>query len=508
MTRRTRRRVRKSHGPRDNRAPYTQLKNPFAPIEVLSEDQVEQIHSASMSILEQNGMRIMDAGARAILKAGGFSVNEESHQVLFDREGLIELIHKAPPRATVRGIDPNKRVVMGEGYLAFAAVGGPPFVSDLERGRRSGNYADMCDFIRLTQMLNIVHIEGGCSIDPSDLPASTRHLDFYLACCTLTDKPWKPLSVGAKRARDALEMAKILHGEDDEALATDPVFFVNTNTNTPLVLDSEITQGIIEFARAAQPICVTPFALAGAMAPATMAGALALQNAETLAACALVQLVRPGCPYIYGSFACNVDMRTGSPAFGTPEYTLGAQASGQMARRYNLPWRSSNVNSSKVADAQAAYESQMSRWGAVTGHVGVLNQGAGWLEGGLVASYEKLLIDAEMLEMMAAWMQGITVDDDTLGLDAIDEVGPGGHFFGAAHTLERYQTAFYSPLISDWSNYENWVDRGAQDTATRAHHAWKEMLNNYEQPELDPARKESLEAYVAHRKEQIKQAPA
>ena len=239
------------------------------------------------------------------------------------------------------------------------------------------------------------------------------------------------------------------------------------------------------------------------MAPATMAGALALQNAETLAACALVQLLRPGCPYIYGSFTCNADMRTGSPAFGTPEYALGAQASGQMARRYGLPWRSSNVNAAQAPDAQAAYESQMSIWGAITGHVGVLNQGAGWLEGGLVASFEKLLIDAEMLEMMAAWMDGIVVNDDTLGLGAIQEAGPGGHFFGTAHTLERYGTAFYSPMLSDWSNFENWFDRGAQDTAARAHVMWQQMLKDYEAPPLDPGRREALEAYVARRKETI-----
>lgn len=508
MTRRGERRTRRRDSPRTTQPAYRQLLNPFPPLEVLSAEDVERIHDASMAILENNGMRIMDLGARQAFKNAGFDVDEINQQVRFDRDGVMALVRQAPSRASVRGRDPEKRVVMGEGFMAFTAVGGPPFVSDLERGRRPGCYADLCDFIRLTQMLNIIHIEGGCSIEPTDLPVPTRHLDFYFACCTLTDKPWKPLSVGAERARDALEMAKILYGENSEALAADPVFFVNTNTNTPLVLDPEISSGLVEFARAGQPICVTPFALSGAMAPATMAGALALQNAETLAACALVQLVRPGCPYVYGSFTSNVDMRTGSPAFGTPEYALGAQASGQMARRYGLPWRSSNVNASNAPDAQAAYESQMSLWGAITGHVSVLNQGAGWLEGGLVASFEKLLIDAEMLQMMAAWMDGIPVDSGSLGLDAINEVGPGGHFFGAAHTLERYSTAFYSPMLSDWSNFENWTDRGAQDTATRAHAMWREMLKSYEPPPLDPGRREALEAYVAQRKEEIARAAA
>ena len=420
-----------------------------------------------------------------------------------ERAGVMAQIAKAPGPTSVRGRNPARRVAIGGGSMAITAVGGPPFVSDLERGRRAGTYDDMCAFIKLSHLLNVIHLEGGCSVEPTDLPPETRHLDFYLACCRLTDKPWKPLSVGRQRARDAIEMAKILLGEDEASLAADPVFFVNTNTNTPLVLDGEIAQGLTAFAQAGQPICVTPFALSGAMAPTTIAGALALQNAETLAACALVQLIRPGCPYIYGSFTCNVDMKTGAPAFGTPEYALAAQASGQLARRYGLPWRSSNTTASNAPDAQAAYESQMSIWGAITGHAGVLNQGAGWLEGGLVASYEKLILDAEMLQMMRVWSDGIQVNDDTLGLDAIREVGPGGHFFGAAHTLERYQDAFYQPLVSDWSNYENWRDAGANQAAERAHDLWTSLLADYQAPPLDPAVDEALSAYVVQRKEQV-----
>jgi len=508
MSRRRHRRARPSRESVPAQPPYRQLRNPFRPLEVLTPEAIERIHDASMHILENEGMRVLDPCARAILREGGFDVDEATKQVRFDREGVMALVGLAPPVASVRGRGAGKRVRMGEGFMGFTAVGGPPFVADLERGRRPGSFADLCDFIRLTHMLNVIHIEGGCSVEPVDRPVPTRHLDFYLACCTLTDKPWKPLSIGRDRARDALAMASILHGEDDEGLAADPVFFVNTNTNTPLVLDQEIAQGVIEFARAGQLICVTPFALSGAMAPATLAGALALQNAETLAACALVELVRPGCPYLYGSFTSNVDMRTGSPAFGTPEYALATHASGQLARRYRLPWRSSNVNASNAPDAQAAYESQMSLWSAVTAHVGVLNQGAGWLEGGLVASFEKLLIDAEMLQMMAAWMDGLAVDDETLGLDAIHEVGPGGHFFAAAHTLERYSTAFYAPLISDWSNFERWSEQGARDAAARACERWRAMLEAYQPPPLDPGVKEALEDYVARRKAAIGESAA
>ncbi|MEQ8666098.1 MAG: trimethylamine methyltransferase family protein [Rhodospirillales bacterium] len=487
---------------------YRRIRNPFPPIEVLNPEAVERIHDASMTILETTGMRILDPASRRVLKDGGFDVDDTEQMVRFDRERLLELVGKAPPRVGVRGRDEAKRVSMGEGFMAFTAVGGPPFVADLEGGRRHGTYEDLRRFIKLVHLLDIIHLEGGQSIEPTDLPVRTRHLDFYLACCTLTDKPWKPLSIGREQARDALAMARILHGASDDQLAADPVFFVNTNSNTPLVLDAEIAVGLTEFARAGQPICVTPFALSGAMAPATVAGALAIQNAETLAACALVQIVRPGCPYVYGSFASNVDMRTGSPAFGTPEYALGAQASGQLARRYRLPWRSSNVNSSKAPDAQAAYESQMSIWGAVTGHVGVLNQGAGWLEGGLVASFEKLIIDAEMLRMMAAWMDGLASSDEDIGLDSIADVGPGGHFFGTKHTLERYQDAFYSPLVSDWSNFETWQERGSPDTAMLANRAWKRMLNTYEEPPLDQAVREELESFVERRKREIESSAA
>ena len=508
MVKRRRDRPRNRAAPRLAQTSFRQLHTPFQALEVLNEDQIERIHHASMSILEDTGMQIMDQGTRRLLAEAGFSVDESNERVRFDRDAVMALVSKAPSIVSVRGQDPAKRVQMGEGYMAFTSVGGPPFASDIDRGRRPGNFQDMCDYIRLFHMLNIIHIEGGCSIEPTDLPVPTRHLDFYLACCTLTDKPWKPLAVGVGRSRDALEMAKIIHETDDEGLARDPVFFVNTNTNTPLVLDAEIVQGVIEFARAGQAICVTPFALSGGMAPVTLAGALALQNAETLAACAIVQLVRPGCPYVYGSFTSNVDMRTGSPAFGTPEYALAAQASGQLARRYALPWRSSNVNSSNAPDVQSAYESQMAIWGAITGQVSVLNQGAGWLEGGLVASFEKMIIDAEMLQMMAAWMDGFSVDDSTLALDAVNEVGPGGHYFGTEHTLERYQTAFYQPLLSDWSNFENWRDRGSRDATQRANTIWKQLLSDYEPPDLDPAVKEALDDYVTRRKIAIDRSAA
>ena len=496
---------RKRHRPAvaEGLQPWRALRYPYAPMEPLSPDEVLLVHRSAMTILEDVGMRIQDGEARSILRAAGFRVDEAAEHVWFDGGRVMELVAKAPSVATVRGLDPQKRVKMGQGHFALTAVGGPPFVSDIAGGRRYGTFEDQTNFLKLTAQSDLLQIMGGTCVEASDLPPATRYLDYYLACCTLSDKPWKPLTIGRHRARDAIEMAKIWYGETEEQLAADPVFFLNTNTNTPLVLDGEIAQGVIEYARLGQPITVTPFALAGAMAPATVAGALVMQTAETLACCALVQAIRPGAPYIYGAFICNADMRTGSPAFGTPEFTFGAQASGQMARHYGLPWRSSNVNASNAPDAQAAYESMMSLWGAMTGQASVFNHGAGWLEGGLVASYEKFVLDLEMLGMMVAWLTPPAITEAEIGLQSIREVGVGGHFFGTGHTMERYKKAFYKPLVSDWSNFENWSERGALDATQRASKISKEMLAAYQPPALDIARKEELESFVTQRKSEI-----
>jgi trimethylamine--corrinoid protein Co-methyltransferase len=275
------------------------------------------------------------------------------------------------------------------------------------------------------------------------------------------------------------------------------------NTNSPLRLDGPMSDGLIEMAIHGQPVVATPFTLAGAMSPVSIAGALAQQNAEALFMVTLAQLARAGAPVVYGAFTSNVDMRTGSPAFGTPESTKGAIASGQLARRYGLPWRSSNATASNVVDAQAAYESEMAVWGAVMGGVNLLYQGAGWLEGGLTASFEKLVLDAEILQMMAELCVPIPVDEDELAVAALAEVGPGGHFFAAPHTLERYETAFYRPLLSDWRNFETWQEDGARTATQRANRIWKQLLAESAPPPLDPPVAEALDAFVARRKREI-----
>jgi trimethylamine---corrinoid protein Co-methyltransferase len=476
---------------------------PYRPIEILSADAIEAIHIASLTILENTGMKVLDGPARQIFRAAGAEVDDSSMIVRLDRGLVAERLSLAPSRFTLHARNPDRRLEVGGGFTFFSAVGGPAFVCDLEGGRRAGTYAELCDFLRLVQSLNILHQEGGGPFEPLDLPEASRHLDTHYAQLTLMDKNWQPWGLGAERARDGLEMAAIAMGVPREELWRRPVFTCIINTNSPLMLDVPMAEGLIEMARHGQAVVVTPFTLAGAMAPVTLAGALALQNAEALAGIVLTQCVRPGAPVMYGAFTTNVDMRSGAPAFGTPEYVQAAQISGQLARRYNLPFRSSNVTTAHAVDAQAAYESEMALWGAITAHAHLVNHAAGWLGGGLTASFEKLILDAELLQMMAAWLAPPLVDQETLGLAAVAEAGHGGHFFGTAHTLERYESAFYSPLLSDWDNYDNWRDRGSPDAAVRANRIWKQLLAEYEQPGIDPAIDEALRAYVTRRKRHI-----
>jgi trimethylamine--corrinoid protein Co-methyltransferase len=295
-------------------------------------------------------------------------------------------------------------------------------------------------------------------------------------------------------------MACIALDVDREELAERPALLAIINTNSPMLFDTPMTEAVLELASAGQACCITPFTLAGSMSPATLAGTLMQQTAEVLGVAAFAQTVKPGAPIVYGSFASNVDMQSGAPALGTPEYTKSAQASGQIARALGLPFRSSNTTVSNCVDAQAAFESEMSLWGSVMGHANLVNHAAGWLEGGLTASFEKLIIDAEMLQMMAEYLRPIDVNDDELAVDAIAEVGPGGHHFGTGHTLARYETAFYAPLIANRQNFESWQEAGSIDIATRANSVWKQMLNEYEQPLLDPAVEEALVSYADKRR--------
>lgn len=483
--------------------PWQQVQNPYPPIEVLSADQVEAILGAALTILETKGFRFLEDDSRRRLKAAGADVDGDDGMVRFDRALVLEKIALAPAEFTLRARNRAHDLVIGGNHIVFGAVGGPAFVSDLDKGRRPGNYAELCDYFRVIQSLNIIHQEGGGAFEAMDLPPESRHLDLYLAQHTLIDKNVQGYVLGRTRTVDCLEMTCIALGITRDELAREPAILAIVNTNSPMQLDIPMTEGTIELAESMQVNCITPFTLAGSMSPATLAGTLAQQTAEVLAVATLAQIVRPGAPIMYGAFASNVDMQSGAPALGTPEYTRMALASGQIARWLGIPFRSSNTTTSNCVDAQAAYESEMSLWGAMMGHANLVNHAAGWLEGGLTASFEKLIVDAEMLQMMAEWMKPIVVNDDELALETIRDVPPGGHHFGTAHTLERYETAFYTTMLSDRQNYELWQEGGSKDAAVRANSIWKKLLSEYSKPVIDPAVEEALIAYVEKRKEQI-----
>lgn len=481
--------------------PWTRVENPYPPVEVLTPEQLEAIHDSSMRILEEIGIEFMSEEALRLLDAAGAEVDHSNGLVRFDRNLVLELVAKAPETVVLTPRNPEHAITLGGNHINFGLVAGPPKIHDRVNGRRQGNYEDYCTLLRLAQSLNIVHLIGNQPTAPIELPAETRHLDCYLANVTYTDRVYHCSAIGAERALDGIDIAAIARGKTREDLVDDPSVLTIISVNSPRRIDGAMADGLIAMARWGQCVVVTPFTLMGAMTPVTLPAAMAQQNAEALAGIALAQIVRPGSPAVYGAFTSNVDMRTGAPAFGTPENAKAQLAAGQLARRYKLPYRASNANASNAADAQAAYESEMAVWSGVMGHANLLYHGAGWLEGGLTASFEKLVLDAEILQMMAETLKPIEVNEGTLGLDAIREVGPGGHFFGAAHTMERYETAFYSPMLSDWRNYENWLEAGGETADVRATHIWQKLLEAYEQPALDPGVQEALEAFVAKRKE-------
>lgn len=504
MTTRSRRRTRKPRVSGIISQPvWKTLRYQHSPHELLSADAIENIHQAGLSILQESGMAILSENARAHFDSAGFDVDNESNMVRFDAELIEALVAKTPSSFSLRARNPDKNIRLGDGHAVFASVGGPAYVMDNDQGRRTGTYAEMCDFLRLVQSLDILHQEGGGGFEAMDLPAASRHLDLFYAQCTLLDKNWLPWTMGREQTLDAIEMVALSLGDAPEDLIDSPALVGIINTNSPLQLDIPMAEGLITMAEYGQAVAITPFTLAGAMAPVTLAGALALQHAEAMVGIALTQIVRPGNPALYGGFTSNVDMKTGSPAFGTPEYLQAAQASGQLARRLGVPFRSSNVNAANSPDAQAAYESCLSLWGAISGQAHLIKHAAGWLHGGLTASLEKLIIDAEILQMVAASLEPFEVNRETLALDAIREVGPGGHFFGSAHTMERYETAFYAPLVSNWDNHETWLESGSVSTDQRANQIWKQMLREYEQPPIDPGIDEALQDYVARRKIEI-----
>ncbi|HEX2421373.1 MAG TPA: trimethylamine methyltransferase family protein [Acidimicrobiia bacterium] len=496
----TRAERRASRGVGLHKLPWRSLINPYHPIEVISADQIEAIHQTSMRILAEIGMDFLHPEALSLFSTAGAEVESGSDRVRFDPDWILDKISTVPRSFTLHARNPEHNVSVGGDHINFATVASPPNASDLDKGRRAGNFEDFKNLIRLAETFNVIHLVGGYPVEPVDLPPNTRHLDCLSSVVTLADKAFHAYALGRERMTDAIEIARIGRGVSSERLRTEPSLFTVVNTSSPLRLDGPMIEGLIEMARMGQVVIATPFTLSGAMAPATIAGALAQQNAEALATLALIQIVNPGAPAMYGGFTSNVDMRSGAPAFGTPEYTKAALAGGQLARRYGFPYRSSNACAANAVDAQAAYESEMSTWGAVMGHANLIMHGAGWMEGGLVASFEKFVIDVEILQMMSEFLQPLSVDDSSLAFDAIAEVGPGGHFFGAAHTLERYETAFYAPIVSDWRNFESWQLGGSPTAEQHANRIWKLVLKAFSPPPLADDRRAELTDFVERRR--------
>lgn len=491
----------RSQGILERQMPWQLLRNPYKPLDIVSTDELEAIHDASLDLLETIGMNVASERARSLLRRAGAEIMADQLRVRFPRELVLETIRSAPSSFRVSARNPARDVMIGDGWLVFSPVSSAPNASGLGGGRRPGTFEDYCRFLKLAHVINVLHVGVGYPVEPTDLPVPMRHLDAGHAMLTLTDKVVRVYCHSAERARDMLELTRLCHGLSVEAFQAAPRSIAIINTNSPLQLDTPMVEGIIEVAEANQVVIVTPFTLAGAMAPVTLAGALAQQNAEALAGIVVSQLARKGAPVIYGAFTTNVNMKSGAPAFGTPEYAKAALISGQLARRYNLPFRSSGIATSNAPDAQGAYETMMSMWAAIMGGVNFLHQAAGWLEGGLTASFEKLMLDIEQLQMFASFLVPERIDADTLARSTIAEVGPGGHFFGSPHTLERYETAFYAPLVSDWRNYESWAEDGALSATDRAARLAQEALDAYVAPTLDPARREAMDAFIAKRRE-------
>ena len=480
--------------------PWHQPVRHFAPVDLATEEQIEAIHQTALQILAEIGIDFLDEDARHRLAEAGAQVDPDSERVRFDRDFIEEMISTAPSEFTIHAVNPERNLHMGGNTVAFGSVGSAPNTSDEVGGRRPGNHEDYKNLLRLGHTINTLHFWAGYPVEPIDIHPSVRHLDAIFDLLTLSDRVIHAYSLGAQRNRDALEMVRIARQVDDETLDRQPSVMSVINSSSPLRYDKPMLQGIIEFSARNQVIVITPFTLAGAMAPVTIAGALAQHNAEALAGIAFTQVVRPGAPVIYGGFTSNVDMQSGAPAFGTPEFMQTAMITGQLARRYNLPYRSSGVNSANALDAQAAYESVFSLWGAVMGGAHMLLHALGWMEGGLRASFEKMVLDADLCGMVQHFLEPIDFSTDALALEAVRDVGPGGHFFGTPHTLARFRTSFYRPLISDWRNFESWEEAGMPEAKARMVQLVDRLKATYEQPPMDPAVLAELEDFVERRK--------
>ncbi len=483
--------------------PFRQLRSPLPPVEMLWIEQLEQIHAASMTIVEEIGIDFLDDEALSLWEKAGAKVDRSTQHVWIDRGLLLELVAKAPSEFTLYARNPDRHLRVGGNSINFATMGGAVYFSDLDGGRRPGTLENYERMSKLAQVCNPIHMAECLIIEPQDIPVPIRHLEKAWIQYTLSDKVGTAAAHGREIATDYINMAAIVYGGHD-VIKEKPVHASVANANSPLRFDDRMLGGMITYARAGQAMIITPFILAGAMSPITMAAAVAQQNAEALAGIALTQLVNPGVPVVYGGFTTNTDMHSGGPAFGTPEGAWAMLTGAQLARRYQLPYRGSGgLNTSKLPDAQAAFETQMTLWSAVLAHANIVLHSAGWLEAGLVCSMEKFILDVEGLAMMHHFLGGVEISAETLALDSIAQVGPGGNHFDTSHTMARFKDAFYNPMVVDRQNYQNWQEQGSLDAVQRANRVAKNLLQLYEKPPMDPAVEDALRDYIERRKREI-----
>jgi len=465
---------------------------------ILSEEQLETIDATAMRISEEIGLDVLHGGARRLLADAGLSV--VGTRVRFDRGFVREQVAKAPSSFRLRARNPERSLGVGTGTPVWMNVGGPPFASDLDAGRRSGTLADHDALVKVTQASGFLNAVQTGAVEATDLDVATRHLDMEYSTIRWSDRPYLSYGTSGPRARDGIAMAEIVHG-GRAAIGETPALMGVVNPNSPLVWDLRMTDALIAWAEAGQPVIVTPFLLAGATAPVSLAGGLAQQVAEALSGVALAQLVRPGTPCLYGSFFTVTDMRTGSPAFGTPEGVLAVLAGAQLARRYGLPYRGGGgLCSSNAVDAQAAAETQHLLWATMLAGTDVVLHAAGWLEGGLTASLEKLALDLELLGTLRTLGVGVGTSEEELALDALRELGPGGLFLEAEHTMAHFKEWLTMSRIFRTEDFAAWQLAGSPGTAERANARWKQLLDSYEDPGIDPAVDGALRDFVERRK--------
>ena len=474
---------------------YRQLRHPFEPQTVFSDDAVGRIHDMALRVLQELGIKILLPEARTIFKEAGAQVDDESHTVRIGSDLVSEALKTAPASFRLKARSIEREQMFENGAMLFSPGSGCPNVMDLERGRRAGSLESYVETLKLQQAFDVIHIFGP-SAEPQDVPPEFRHYEMMRAQMEVGDKPMFVYARGRHQVEQSFELIRLGCQLSDDAFDEGVWCYTVINTNSPRQIDVPMAEGIIDFARANQLSIITPFCLAGAMAPITIAGALVLQHAESLAAIALAQLVRPGAPVAYGGFSSNVDMKSGSPAFGTPEHIKLSIGSGQLARHIGLPWRSATGSASNTPDMQAATETNMALWAQLQANATLTVHSAGWLEGGLTFGYEKFINDIEALQTVAELCSPTPEDDDSLGWSALADVEPGGHFFATQHTMDRYKDAFYQPLVADLSNNGAWLAAGGLSSAERATNIWKTTLAEFKSPADSKAVRDRLVQYI------------